>query len=66
MGLFSAEEPKPYQIDDKQLICMFCGNDTFMCAKSNYTPLPALSLTCGPTVLLPVLFAVAAVICIGL
>lgn len=29
MGLFSAEEAKPYQIDDKQLVCTFCDNDTF-------------------------------------
>ena len=29
MGLFSAEEPKQYAIDDKKLVCMFCSNDTF-------------------------------------
>ena len=29
MGLFTADEPKQYAIDDKQLICMFCRNDTF-------------------------------------
>lgn len=29
MGIFSAEEPKKYEIDDKQLICMFCNTDTF-------------------------------------
>jgi ribosomal protein L37E len=29
MGLFSAEEPKSYEIDNKQLICMFCSNKTF-------------------------------------
>jgi predicted nucleic-acid-binding Zn-ribbon protein len=29
MGLFSAEEPTKYEIDNKQLICMFCKNETF-------------------------------------
>ncbi|MBW4888324.1 hypothetical protein KXQ82_01295 [Mucilaginibacter sp. HMF5004] len=29
MGLFSKEEPKNYEIDGKQLICTFCGTDTF-------------------------------------
>lgn len=29
MGLFSEDEPKQYLIDEKQLICMFCKNDTF-------------------------------------
>ncbi|WP_345950507.1 hypothetical protein ABDD95_03465 [Mucilaginibacter sp. PAMB04274] len=29
MGLFSPEEPLHYEIDGKQLICMFCQNDFF-------------------------------------
>ena len=29
MSLFSKDEPKRYEIDDKQLVCLFCSNDTF-------------------------------------
>jgi ribosomal protein L37E len=29
MGIFSEDQPKRYEIANKQLICMFCGNDTF-------------------------------------
>jgi len=29
MSLFSEEAPKQYEIDGKQLICLFCSNDTF-------------------------------------
>lgn len=29
MGLFTAEEPKRYEIDGKQLTCMFCQKDHF-------------------------------------
>lgn len=29
MSLFSKDEPKHYEIDGKQLNCLFCSNDTF-------------------------------------
>ena len=66
MSLFSKDEPKRYEIDDKQLVCLFCSNDTFDTRREQlHSPTRTILNLNGPIGPPPVLYVINVAICTG-